>query len=48
MHVTYDLAVAAMVSIFVGAAVGAALGILIPPPRWFVRIANRVFDRLGA
>jgi len=48
MHVTLEFAVAAMVSIFVGAAIGLALGILIPPPRWFCRVANWVLDRLGA
>jgi len=37
-----------LVGVLVGSFVGLVLGILIPPPRWFVRIANRVFDRLGA
>jgi len=36
-----------LVGVLVGSFVGLVLGILIPPPRWFCRAANWLFDRMG-
>jgi ABC-type nitrate/sulfonate/bicarbonate transport system permease component len=37
-----------LIGVLVGSIVGLVLGVLIPPPRWFCRAADWLFDRLGA